>query len=155
MTVQIPAGGWSDPTQHRVMKDIEIKVNAATTAIAGLVTDSGALQLVAVEQVWSESVLIEYASDKAYKLIPKAAHAWTLDSITTISTTGTCTVTLTIGGVALGGGANSASTTLSTVSHTSANVLPVDGVLVLTVSANAACEGLSVLLKGRRTFVAQ
>ena len=155
MTVQIPAGAWSDPNQHRVMKTLESKVNAATTAIAGLVSDTGALQLLAVEQVWSESVLVEYADDKAYMLIPKAAHAWTIDAVTTISSTGTCTATITIDGVALGGGANAASTTIETIAHTSANVLPVDGVLILTVSANASCEGLSVQIKGRRTFVAQ
>ena len=155
MTVKIPATAWTDPNQHRVMKTIEDKVNAASVAIAGLTGLTGSLELVALEQVWPESVTLPFADDGSYPLDPKASFEWTIDSVTTIANTGTCTATLTIDGVPLGGGANAASTALLTVDHTSANVLPVDGALVLTISASASCEGLVVKMAGRRTFVKQ
>ena len=155
MTVKIPATAWTDPNQHRVMKTIEDKVNAASVAIAGLTGLTGSLELVALEQVYDDDVLIEFADDKAYLLIAKAAYERTIDSVTTIASTGTCTVDLSIDGVSLGGGSNAASATLVTVDHTSTNVLPVGGALSATVSANASCEGLAVCIRYRRTFVKQ
>lgn len=155
MSLSIPAAAWRDPNQSRVMKEIETTVRTLNAAVSSLATPGEPLQLVQPEQTHEDDVLIEFADNKPYMLIAKSAFERTIDSVTTIASTGTCTVDLTLDGVSLGGGSNAASTSLVTVPHTSANVLPVDGVMVLTVSGNASCEGLAVCIKYRRTFTLQ
>ena len=150
----IPAAGWSDPAQHRVMKTLETELNAASAAIAGLTDATGALQLVAVEQAHSEPFLIEFADNKSYTFV-SWGYPWTIDSVVTKCTAGTCTVTVSIDGVSLGGTANAASTAEQTQVHTTANTVATGQDIAITVSANAAAEGVSVTLIGRRTFVLQ
>jgi hypothetical protein len=147
MKLNVPASAWVDPNQHRVMKQIETAANAATAALA-------ALQTPAVEQAYGEMISIEFADNKAYTFI-KWPFAWTIDSVTTKCTTGTCTVTVSIDGVSLGGAANSVSTSEVTQAHTTANAVAVGQDIAITISANAAAEGVSVTLTGRRSFAVQ
>lgn len=146
--------GSMRPSWHRYFTNITRGTNAASTAIGGL-AGSSTLRIPAIEQIESESVLITFADNAAYPLVINAPAAWTIDSVSTKCTTGTCTAAVSINGVALGGGTNAVSTTLVTVAHASANVLPVAGTLTLTLSANAAAEYVIVTLKIRRSFVVQ
>jgi len=104
------------------------------------------------EQDWSESVIIESADNKDYRFVD-LAFGWTITSVVTRSLAGTCTLTVKINSTALGGSANSVSTTEQTQVHTTANVVAPGDDLVLTVSSASAAEGVSVTLKGKRTFV--
>lgn len=93
------------------------------------------------------SVLILTPEDQDYKIVVKSPIQFTIQSITTISTTGTCTLTGKINTTALGGTANSVSTTEQEQTHSSSNVVGVGDDVVLTVSSNSAAENVSVTLK--------
>jgi hypothetical protein len=78
-------------------------------------------------------------------------YGYTIDEITVKTALGTTTATWKINGVALGGGANSATTTKSTVTHNSANVMVAHDTLTVDLSSTSAdCTGLSWTIKGRR-----
>jgi hypothetical protein len=64
---------------------------------------------------------------------------------------GTCIATTKIGVTALGGGANSVSTSLQTKTHTSANVIAAAGTSVVTISSNSSCAGLRLTFWITRT----
>lgn len=103
-------------------------------------------------QTWEQSWLIEFADDKDYRVVVNSALARTITSVTTRSSTGTCTLTVKIGTTALGGTANSVSTSEQTQAHSSANAVAVGDDIVLTVSANAGAEDVSVTLAGSLTL---
>lgn len=88
------------------------------------------------------SGIVEYPQNKSYTLI-NLPYGFTVKNVTTKSSTGTCTATFEINATALGGTANSVSTTETTQAHTTANVLAVGDDLVLTISSNATCKDLS------------
>lgn len=92
--------------------------------------------------------LIETADNKTYRVIGNSAQAFTITGVSTVSSVGTCTVTVQINGTPLGGGANAASTTPQTKSHTSANEVAVGDAVSIVVSSNAGCEGLTVDIAG-------
>ena len=153
--LSIPAGAWSDPNQHRVMKQIETNSNAAAAAIAGLTDANGALQLVATTQPHVEAVLISFPDNLGYELYAELPFAFTITRVICTTTAGTCTVVVALGGIALGGGSSLASTTPSTVTHTTANVGAIGAGLVVTVSANASAEGLNITMIGTRSYEVQ
>ena len=64
---------------------------------------------------------------------------------------GTCIATTKIGVTALGGGANSVSTSLQTKTHTSDNVIAAAGTSVVTISSNSSCAGLRLTFWITRT----
>ena len=94
------------------------------------------------------SWLIETPEDKDYRLIVNVPHAFTITSVTTIATAGTATATVKINSTALGGTANSVSTTEQAQAHSSANAMAAGDDLVLTLSSVSSCEGLSITIAG-------
>lgn len=133
-------GGQVSGEMHRWMKDQQRTAAGISAAKA------------AKTQTWEQSWLIEFADDKDYRVVVNSALARTITSVTTRSSTGTCTLTVKIGTTALGGTANSVSTTEQTQAHSSANAVAVGDDIVLTVSANAGAEGVSVTLTGSLTL---
>ena len=97
-------------------------------------------------------IFIEFPDNKAYRVCLKSPIAFTINSVTTRSTAGTCTVTVSIDGVNLGGTANSVTTSESTQSHTSANVVAVDADVTITVTSNSAAENVAIMISGTRTL---
>lgn len=97
---------------------------------------------------------IEFPDAKDYRVIINSPIAFTINSVTTRSSTGTCTLTVKINTTALGGTANSVSTTESTQSHTSANAVAVGDDVVFTVSSVSSCENVSILLNCTLTLAA-
>jgi hypothetical protein len=102
----------------------------------------------AKSQTWEQSWLIEFPDNKDYRVVVNSALARTITGVTTRSSAGTCTLTVKINTTALGGTANSVSSTESTQSHSSANAVAVGDDIVFTVSANSAAENVSVTLTG-------
>lgn len=102
-------------------------------------------------QTVAEAVLIEYPSDKDY---PFLSLAWdgTIEIVTTKASSGSCTVTVYINDVALGGGANSASTTEQVITHASRNEIADGDDITITISSNSACTDLSITLRGTKTL---
>ena len=96
--------------------------------------------------------VIEAPADGDYKLVVKLPYAATITETTTISTAGTCTATFKINTTALGGTANSVSTTEQSQTHSSSNVASAGDDIVLTISSNSSCEFLSFTIKFTRTL---
>lgn len=99
------------------------------------------------------SVFIAFPANKDYKLSLDAAEEREVFEVVTICESGTCTVTIKTDATALGGTANSASSTQQIQSHTTSNVWNVDEDLVATISSNSSCVGLTITVKTRRTIV--
>lgn len=118
-------------------------LGGVTDAIAGLLANKAGLP-----QVASGHWLIPEAENKTYAVIGKAAFAFTITEVTTRSTAGTCTVTITINGVALGGSANSVSTSEQSQTHSSANAVAAGDTVAIVVSSNSNCEGITVDIAG-------
>ncbi len=106
------------------------------------------------ELVEEFSVVIAYPSNKDYRLVLKAAVARTVTEVVTRCVSGTCTATTKIDTTALGGTANSVSSSEQSQSHSSANVWGVGADLVVTVSSNSACVDMTLTVKTTRTLTA-
>jgi hypothetical protein len=91
-------------------------------------------------------------ADKDYRVVLKAAHAGTITETTTRSESGTCTATFKINTTNLGGTANSVSSTEQSQAHASANAFSAGDDIVLTVSSNSSCVGLSFSIQYTRTL---
>lgn len=94
---------------------------------------------------WDGCVLV--AANQAYPLVQKSAKARTITEATFKSSSGTCTATLDINGVPLGGGANSVSSVEQSIAHSSANELAEGDTLTLTISANSTALNVSFSIK--------
>jgi hypothetical protein len=96
--------------------------------------------------------LIEAPDNKTYTIVGKLKQPVTITEVTTITKAGTCTVTIKINGVALGGTANSASTTEQSQSHTTANEAVAGDTIDIVVSSNSSAEMLTVDISGTITL---
>ena len=150
--LSVPANAFSDPTQHRIIERLVKAANSATSAISDLSQPGEPLVIPSAEQVWREPITVEFPDDKDYLLSCFEPFGWSIDGVATLATAGSCTVTISIDGTPLGGGSSAAGTTLATVEHTSSNAVTVGAQIVLTISGNSSCEGLNIVLIGRRTF---
>jgi hypothetical protein len=95
---------------------------------------------------------IAVPSDKSYTIALKMAHGGTVTETTTKSASGTCTATFKINSTALGGTANSVSSSEQSQAHASANTFVAGDDIVLTVSSNATCADMSFSIKYTRTL---
>lgn len=91
-------------------------------------------------------------SDKSYTIGLNMPHGGTITSTTTKSLSGTCTATFKIGSTALGGTANSVSSSEQSQAHASNNVFAAGDDLVLTISSNSSCVDLAWMIKYTRTL---
>ena len=82
------------------------------------------------------------------RLVLKSAHALTITETTTICTSGTATATFKINTTALGGTANSVSSSEQSQSHSSANVVAVGDDIVVTISSASSCTDASFSVSG-------
>lgn len=98
------------------------------------------------------SWLIETVSDGDYRLRLNVGYGFTITKVTTRAGAGTCTATVKINTTALGGTANSVSTTEQAQAHASANVVVAGDDVVLTISGNSACTDLTIEIEGTRTL---
>lgn len=85
---------------------------------------------------------IESPDNQDYDFELSALDGYTINSVLSKCRAGSCTATTKIGGTALGGGANSVSTTLQTKTHSSANVVAAGDAVVVTISSNSSCAGV-------------
>lgn len=99
-------------------------------------------------QAWEQSWLILTPDDGDYRVVVDAAVARTITEVTTICTTGTSTLTVKINTTALGGTANSVSSSEQSQAHASSNSVAVGDDIVLTFSSTSAAENVSVKISG-------
>ena len=121
----------------------------------GIYTYNGSswvLTAAAKSQIFDWNFFIETVANKDYRVVINASFGGTINEVTTRSESGTCTLTGKINTTALGGTANSVSSSEQTQAHSSANVFVAGDDIVLTASANAACLGMSVKIKYTRSL---
>jgi hypothetical protein len=106
-----------------------------------------------LSQIEFISGIIPVPSNTDYRIVVQLPYGLTINSTTTIATSGTCTATFKINTTALGGTANSVSTSEQEQTHSSANVAAAGDDLVITVSSNSSCLNMSFTIKYTRTFV--
>jgi hypothetical protein len=121
----------------------------ASSASAARTNLSAAARSQTTEQL---SGFIAGPSNKSYTLALKMAHAGTITETTTISVSGTCTATFKVNSTALGGTANSVSSSETSQAHASTNTFAAGDDIVLTVSANSSCADMSFTIKYTRTL---
>lgn len=98
------------------------------------------------------SGLIEVPDDQDYRLVVKAPFAGTITETVTRSASGTATATFKVNTTALGGTANSVSSTEDAQAHGSSNTFVAGDDIVLTVSSNSSCVDLSFTIKFTRAL---
>lgn len=98
------------------------------------------------------SGFIATPADKDYRVVVKIPHGGTITETTTRSASGTCTATFKVNTTALGGTANSVSSSEQSQAHASTNTFVADDDIVLTVSSNSSCADLSFTIKYTRTL---
>jgi len=91
-------------------------------------------------QTFGDTFSISYPDNGTENVLINSPFGFTITSITSKCGTGTCAATFKIGSTALGGGANSVSTTEQTKTHSSDNVVAVGDDLTCTISSNSSCE---------------
>lgn len=134
------AKGQTTQAGYRYMQSLDQSARSAIATMATLATKAG--------QTFALPAFIEYPENKSYKVLLKAPFAMTITSVTTICTTGTATLTVKINSTALGGTANSVSTTEQSQSHSSANIVAAGDDVVLTFSSVSGAENVSVMISG-------
>lgn len=98
------------------------------------------------------SGLIVTPADGDYRIVVNAPHGGTITNVTTISASGSCTLTVKINTTPLGGTANSVSTSEQSQAHASSNTFAAGDDIVLTVSSNSACSKMTFTIKYTRTL---
>lgn len=96
---------------------------------------------------WQQVLLVEQVIEQDYFVTRYVPEGFKILAMRTISASGTCTATGKIGSTALGGTANSVSSTVNTQTHSSANVLVAGDTFKVTTSSNSACLGMEVWLQ--------
>lgn len=108
------------------------------------------LDALTMVELWSW--VIPSPEDGDIDFIINIPYAATINSITTDCTAGTATITGKINTTALGGTANSASTTEQEQEHSTANAMAVGDNFRITTSANSGCENLTITAKVTRAI---
>lgn len=91
-------------------------------------------------------------ADKDYRIALKMAHGGTITETTTRSASGTCTATFKVNTTALGGTANSVSSSEQSQAHSTSNTFVAGDDIVITVSSNSSCADMSFSIKYTRTL---
>lgn len=94
---------------------------------------------------------IEYPVNKTYRLVQYMRHAGTITETHTQCSSGTCTATFKINGVALGGTANSVSSVENSQAHSTSNTFSAGATITVEITSNSACEDLSFTIEYTRT----
>lgn len=91
-------------------------------------------------------------SDRDYRILIKVPHAGTITETVTRSVSGTATATFKVNTTALGGTANSVSSSEQAQTHASSNTFSANDDIVITISSNSSCVDLSFTIKYTRSF---
>lgn len=145
MSEIVPSGVPGDEHFYRYLMAEKRAIETATTALTGKAT---------LSQAWEQSWLIEFPEAKDYRVVVDAAVARTITEVTTICSTGTATLTVKINSTALGGTANSVSSSEQSQSHSSANAVAAGDDIVLTLSSVSSAEMVSVKISGTLSLAA-
>lgn len=126
---------------------------AQMDAAVGDVQDAvDALVIPTASQTDFISGVIPALANTDYRLIVNLPYAATITETTTRCTSGTATATFKINTTALGGTANSISSSEQSQAHSSSNAAVAGDDIVLTITSNSSCVNLSFTIKFTRTL---
>lgn len=91
-------------------------------------------------------------SDRDYRLVMNMPFAGTINETTTRSVSGTATATFKVNTTALGGTANSVSSSEQSQTHSSSNTFAAGDDIVVTISSNSSCTDMSFTIKFTRSI---
>jgi len=137
-----------DPVWDRFLRNMWRRVAALDTR-----ADETDTSKADATQTWVWSTLIQTAADVTYDF-PNVCPNGTIEDVTTYCRSGTCTVTVNIDDTALGGSANSASTTIDRTYHGTRNAMTDESDLSVTITSNASALDLTVVIRGTQTLEA-
>lgn len=103
-------------------------------------------------QIFDFCFSVEGPTNKAYTFAYNLDFGGTINATKTKSTSGTATATYKINSTALGGAANSVSSSGDSVTQSSNNVFVAGDTLSVTISANASCVDFLSTVKYTRTL---
>jgi hypothetical protein len=136
----------------------DVEEIACTAAGRALIDDADAaaqrttLGAAARAQTDFLSGIIASPANQDYRIALNLPYGLTIVNVTTRSASGTCTLTGKINTTALGGTANSVTSSESTQAHASSNAAVAGDDIVLTISSNSSCVDLSFLIEFTRTL---
>jgi len=96
------------------------------------------------------SIFVETVANKDYRFHINIGFAGTITRVTTISISGTCTATTKINTTALGGTANSVSSSENEQIHSTSNEFVVGDDILTTISANSSCLDMMITIEYTR-----
>lgn len=134
-----------DPIWDRFLRNIWRRVAANETSVATLEAGRAGL-----DQAWSWSTLIQTPANTSY-VFPNVLPTGTIEEVTTVTTSGTCTVQCLIDGTSMTGPSNSGSTTEQTTYQQNGQT-PQGGKLTITITNNSSAANLTVVLRGSQTL---
>jgi hypothetical protein len=153
--IAIADGGTGQTTAAAAFNALKQAATTSATGAVELATDAEAIAKTDTARALTPSNLasqihvdavaghIPFPADGTYRLFIDVPFGFTVSKTTTICDSGTCTATFKNGTTALGGTANSVSSTEQQQTHSSANVFAVGDDLALTISANSSCVGMA------------
>lgn len=165
VTIPITDGGTGQTTASAAFGALKQAATTSATGVVELATDAEAIaksdtaralvpaNLAALIITDVLSGLISTPSNQDYRLVVKIPFGGTITETVTRSTAGTATATFKINTTALGGTANSVSTTEQAQTHSSANAFVADDDIVLTISSASSCTNLSFTIKFTRLLL--
>ena len=109
----------------------------------------GSLQILPVQDIFSTDITT--VADGDYVLWFDAPYAGTVTMVRTESVSGTCTLTGKVNTTALGGTANSVSSSAQEQAHTTSNTFVKGDKLQFTISSNSTCLNLAAAFYLTRT----
>ncbi len=95
-------------------------------------------------------LVVQYVENIDYPIALNLSWPITIQSVTSKSSTGTCTATVKINTTALGGTANSVSSSEQTQSHTTSNAAVAGDDVKVTASSNSSCEMMVIKIQFTR-----
>lgn len=96
---------------------------------------------------------IKVPAAQTYLLVVEIPHGGTITSVSTKSESGTCTATFKVNTTALGGTANSVSSTQNDQAQASSNTFAAGDDINVTISSVSSCVGMSFTIKYTRTLL--
>jgi len=109
--------------------------------------------MLVAQKEFNLKILVDPVADQDYVLTYDAPFAGTITTMRTKTQSGTCTVTGKINTTALGGIANSATTTAQEQAHASANAFVKGDTIKVTVSANNVATLMEIHFFGNRITI--
>lgn len=136
----VPGDAEATPEMMGLLNSIKTILSRMKALLDGTIVDS---------RDWE----MRFVEDGTYSLALNTPFGMTIQSVTTDADSGTCTATVKINGVALGGTANSVSSTETTQAHTTANAAVVGDEVTLVISSNSSCENMRLSFKFTRPLI--